>query len=306
MDNLAASNGEEGYYHIPTISIKDLAYGTYTLQLTATSAGSAAAGTARYEYVLDGVRIHNPLGNAATYQPGVVKDAYGLETNAVFTEVRDILLSYGDFNTDITDSTDGKMGAVFIDQVLEGQGTPVGTGVSTYEIGTYESVGPKNEVYLAAGQAIVLKVEEGNRYYVGLKSLTGAELTVNVSGIDLADPTSITLSHTTDMYYQVTPVGGYIVIQNANTTSGAILSITNLRTTNMTGPAENGGVLQVKKQEALALMEEFTAYLIEKQNAPQPDDDEEKLPTAEEQAQVNAQLANEIFTDVRRWLNEEV
>ena len=140
MDNLAVSNGEDGYYHIPTVTFKNLPYGTYTLQLIATAANANATGEKRYEYVIDGVRIHNPLGNAANYQSEVVQDAYDLETNAVFTEVRDILLSYGDFNTEIPDSTDGKMGAVFIDTIpagLENGGDTAGDGVPTYEIGTY-------------------------------------------------------------------------------------------------------------------------------------------------------------------------
>jgi hypothetical protein len=256
------------------------------------------------------VRIHNPLGNAANYHSEVVQDAYDLETNAVFTEVRDILLSYGDFNAEIPDSTDGKMGAVFIDTILAGGetgGDTAGEGIPTYAIGTYEDVGPKNEVYLSKGQAVVLKVEEGNYYYVGLKSLTGAEVTVNVSGIDLADPTAITLTHTTDMYYRVTPVAGYIVIQNGNT-DDAVLSITNLRTTNLTAPVENGGVLPVAQQEVTAMMDDFTAYLQEKQNAesdPQPSDPEEYIPSAQEQAQANAQMADILFTSVRQWLDAE-
>ncbi len=304
MDNLAMSGD---YYHIPTISFKDLPYGTYTLQLIATSASEGTEQT-RYEYYIDGVRIHNPLGNTTNYQSNIIKDAYGLETNAVFTEIRDVLLDYGDFNTEIPDSTDGKMGAVFIDWIQEGQGTgsdPVGTGVPTYQIGTFEKYGPKNEVYLSAGQAIVLKVAEGNTYYVGLKSLTGAAVTANVSGIDQADPTAIKLSHSTDLYYQVTPVNGYIVIQNGNT-DGAILSVTNLRTTNLTAAAPNGGILPVAQQEAVLMMRGFSAYMLEKQNEeqplPQPSEPEAEIPSAQEQAEANAQFANALFTSVRAWM----
>ncbi len=307
MDNLAMSGD---YYHIPTVTFKDLPYGTYTLQLIATVASTATA-EKRYEYYIDGVRIHNPLGNSATYQSQIVKDAYDLETNAVFTEVRDILLQYKDFNTDMSDSTDGKMGAVFIDWILDGQGSgndATGTGVPTYEIGTFKTYGPKNEVYLSAGQAIVLKVAEGNNYYVGLKSLTGKTVKANISGINQADPTSIEISHTTDMYYRVMPVNGYIVIQNGNT-DGALLSITNLRTTNLTAPAENGGILPVAQQEAVTMMAEFSAYMLEKQNEPEdipePSEPEEKLPSAQEQADKNLLMANTLFTSVRQWLETD-
>lgn len=305
MDNLAVSGD---YFHIPTIAFKKLPYGTYTLRLIATSASVATEET-RYEYYIDGVRIHNPLGNTTNYQTDIVKDAYGLETNAVFTEVRDVLLDYGDFNTEIPDGTDGKMGAVFIDWIQEGQGSgndSVGVGVPTYEIGTFEAYGPKNEVYLSSGQAIVLKVAEGNNYYVGLKSLTGAEVTANVSGIDLDEPTSITLAHSTDMYYRVTPVNGYIVIQNANT-DGAILSITNLRTTNLNKAVENGGILPVSSQEAVVMMQSFSAYMLEKQSKeedlPMPEEPENERPSAQDNAEANKKLANSLFTSVRQWLD---
>ena len=302
IDNLAASGD---YYHIPTVAFKELPYGTYTLQLIATAANMAVEGT-RYEYCIDGIRIHNPLGNTTNYQENVIKDAYGLETNAVFTEVRDILLDYGDFNADLPDSNDGKSGAVFIDWIQNDQGSgndPVGVGVPSYEIGTFETYGPKNEVYLSAGQAIVLKVAEGNTYYVGLKSLTGSEVTANISGIDQADPTAITLSHTTDLYYQVTPVNGYIVIQNGNTDE-ALLSITNLRTTNLNEVAKNGGILPVTEQEAVQTMKGFTDYLVNKPaEEVLPPEPQEQLPSAEEQAQANQQQATALFTAVRQWLD---
>ncbi len=301
MDNQSVSGD---YYHIPTVSFSNLPYGTYYLMLIATVAESEETGK-RYEYYIDGIRVYNPLGNTTNYQSDVVKYAYGLETNAVFTEVRDILLDYGSFTADQYQME----GAVFIDQIKPGQengNDQAGTGKPTYEIGTFEKYGPKNEVYLSAGQAIVLKVAEGNTYYVGLKSLTGAAVTANVSGIDQADPTAITLSHTTDMYYQVTPVDGYIVIQNGNTKEDAILSITNLRTTNLTTPAPNGGVLPVGQQEAIEMASQFSEYMIEKANEiPQPSEPEEIIPSVEEQTQAKLLMANTLFTSVRQWLGNE-
>ncbi len=307
VDNLAMSGD---YYHIPTVSFKALPYGTYSLQLIATSA-STATNTKRYEYYIDGVRVYNPLGNTTNYQNGIVKDAYGLETNAVFTEIRDVLLDYGDFNTGLPDSADGKMGAVFIDWIQEGQGSgsdSTGIGVPTYELGTFETYGPKNEVYLSAGQAIVLRVAEGNTYYVGLKSLTGTQVTANVSGITQDDPTAITLAHTTDMYYQITPVDGYIVIQNGST-DDSILSITNLRTTNLIAPVADGGILPVEPQEAVRMMRSFSTYMLEKQNQeaplPEPEEPEETVPSLEEQVQANLQLAQALFGAIRRWLENQ-
>lgn len=305
-DDLAVSGD---YFQVPTISFRKLPYGTYTLQLIATQAISQETGL-RHEYYIDGVRIHNPLGNTTNYQSTVVKNAYELETNAVFTEIRDVLLQYKDFNAGLSDSTDGKMGAVFIDWIRQGQGSGNDTpGIKnyTYEIGTYEDLGPKNEVYLKAGQGIVLKVAEGNNYFVGLKSLTGEAVTVNVSGIDLEqEPTAIQIAHSTDMYYRVNPVGGYIVIQNSNKEEGAILAITNLRATNLTKAPVNGGILPVAQQEAVAVISEFSEYMDEKANQtpilPQPEEPEQELPSLEEQAEAKQQLTAVLFEDVRQWL----
>ena len=309
MDNLAMSGD---YYHIPTIAFKKLPYRTYNLQLIAT-ATTASTNYKRFEYYIDGVRILNPLGNDVdTFQSETVKDAYGLETYSVFTSVRDILLDYEDFNKDLSDGTDNKMGAVFIDWIQDGQGNDgdsSGTGVPTYQIGTFEKYGPKNEVYLSPGQAIVLKVAEGNNYFVGLKSLNGKEVIANVSGITQANPTAISLTHTTDMYYQVKPIEGYIVIQNGGA-EGTILSITNLRTTNSLGPVSDGGVLDLTQAEAVEVISDYTAYVLARQeeleNEP-PAAPETEIPSADEQAQANISLANSLFTSVRQWLvpNEE-
>ena len=146
----------------------------------------------------------------------------------------------------------------------------------------------------------MLKVQEGNHYYVGLKSLEGGEVTVNVSGIDQAEPTEIVLSHTTDMYYRVTPVGGYIVIQNGSE-GEEILSITNLRTTNLTAPVDGGGILPVAEQEVIEVMGAFTEYMLNRP-APAVIPAPEKIPTVEEQVEANRLLIEALFADVRLWL----
>ena len=287
VDDLAVSGD---YYHIPTVSFGKLPYGTYSLMLVATEAVNAN-GSSRAQYYIDGVRVLNPLGNASNYQNGIVKEAYGLESNAVFTEVRDILIDNGSFNADKDDFE----GAVFIDQLKKGQAGAEqdAAKVTTYDVGVFEAYGPKNEVYLSSGQAIVLKVEEGNTYYVGLKSLKGGKVTANLSGIEDADPTAIEIGHTTDLYYRVTPVDGYIVIQNGSE-GEEILSITNLRTTNLTAPAPNGGVLRLAKAEAVAVMDEFTDYLLNKP--------EEPVLPEEEPVDENQQMTDALFTSVRQWI----
>ena len=248
----------------------------------------------RTEYHIDGIRIYKPLSAEMAADP-TIRDAYELELNASFTEVRDVLIDYDDFNVDMEDSTDGTAGAVFIDWIREWQGsgddTP-GVGMPTYEIGTFENYGPKNEVYLSSGQAIVLKVDPNNTYYVGLKSLDGNATIANLSGINTADPVAVQLSHTADLYYRVTPIDGYIVIQN-NNTDGALLSITNLRATNPYDPAPNGGVQAVSQAEALRVMRHFTKLLTEPEVLPE----EPVKPVDPIQA-----MTEVLFAAVRTWL----
>ena len=301
LNDLAVSGD---YYHIPTVAFKDLPYGTYSLQLVATVAVGADM-KLRTQYYVDGVRIHNPLGNTTNYYSSTVKDAYELENNAIFTEVRDILI---DKNNSFNADQDGFGGAVFIDQIKPGQGSgsdEVGEGVPTYVIGTFKDYGPKNEVYLSAGQAIVLKVKEGNTYYMGLKSLTGEPVTVNVSGIDKTQkPTTITITHSADMYYRVNPVDGYIVIQNGSE-GEAILAATNLRTTNMREPVADGGVVAVAPQMAVMMMRSFSARLQEPESDSNPDAPTEETKTPVQiQTEETLALASALFLSVRQWLDE--
>jgi hypothetical protein len=87
-------------------------------------------------------------------------------------------------------------------------------------------------------------------------------------------------------------VDGYIVIQNGNT-DGQLLSITNLRATNPTNPAVDGGVQAVSQAEAVRVMRRFTERL----NAPAVRPEE---PTVQEDPILT--LTKVLFTAVRTWL----
>lgn len=315
MDNLAMSGD---YYQIPTISFEKLTYGTYTVKLIATAATASVEGK-RYEYYIDGVRVYNPLGSVQNNADKEVRAAYGKELNATFTKVRDVLIDYNDFNTQIPDGADGKSGAVFIDWIQENQGSgsdSEGTALPTYEIGTFDKYGPKNEVYLSSGQAIVLKVNPQNTYYIGLKSLTGSAVKANISGIDGSDPVSINIEHTTDMYYEVTPVDGYIVIQNGSD-NDSVLSLTKLRTTNMYANSTDSGILEVSSEEAVSAVTTFTLRLKENENRPPETEETPDTGNTEKDSEegreedvtnlpdiadkINA-FANALFGDIRNWL----
>lgn len=213
IDNYAAS-GE--YYQIPTASFMDLEYGTYKVEIKV-FAKTTEAGT-RSTYYLDGIRIYNPVA-----EDSLVQEAYGDEASAVFKSVREILLDARKLTADETTAD----GVVFIDQQDNS------TGIETNVIGTYEEIGPKNEVYLAAGQAIAFKVNSSNTasYSVGLKAMTGSETIATVTNAE--GVSEYPIKATSDLYYELIPnENGLIVIKN---TGDDLLSVTKLKTCAATG-----------------------------------------------------------------------
>lgn len=239
VDNLAESNGETGYYQIPTVSFQDLTYGEYKVTIMVTTAAEG-----RSTYYLDGVRVYNPIQGLEEDQ--LVQDAYGAdhELNAVFQEVRDILVTQA--NLPEGDELPNNS-VVFIDQV-DGQ-----TGVTTSEVGTYVEYGPKNEVYLAPGQSIAFQVATGSNshYYLGLKGPAGATQAEATSG---TGKMQIGICGSCDMYYEVTPnADGIVMVKN---TGENLLSITKLRTTS-DSEDENAGIVGASVSELLAYADTF-------------------------------------------------
>ena len=238
MDNFSLS-GE--YFQIPTLSLhekyvrdaagknvkdengnnvlEELGFGTYTVKLTVVPKTDDADGdgtkTTRYTYTLDGIRIYNPIQNLEGDE--TVQKAYGEEElNASFVEVRDILLD----QTSI-DANGGMLGGVvFLDQVPHSdpnygsEDDQTGLPSDNYEdtVGVYTCYGPKNEVYLASGQSIAFIPKEGMHYYVGLKSPTGETVCVNI--LKDGEEQLLKLDHTTDLYYEITPDEGIVLIGN--------------------------------------------------------------------------------------------
>ncbi len=239
VDNLAVSNGETGYYQIPTVSFQDLTYGEYKVTIMVTTAAEG-----RSTYYLDGVRVYNPIQGLEEDQ--LVQDAYGAdhELNAVFQEVRDILVTQA--NLPEGDKLPNNS-VVFIDQVEEQ------TGVTTSEVGTYVEYGPKNEVYLAPGQAIAFRVSTGSNlhYYLGLKGPDGATQAEATSG---TGKMQIDICGSCDMYYGVTPnANGIVMVKN---TGKNLLSITKLRTTS-DSEDENARIVSASVSELLAYADTF-------------------------------------------------
>lgn len=229
IDNVSTSGD---YYQIPTLSFENLDYGTYTVVITAGAQGQGTSGT----YYLDGIRVYNPLKGNTT-----AEDAYDKagESNAKYIKLRDTLLANGFGITD--ESTPG---SVFIDRIDEQNGVTVGTKDD------YEKYGPKNEVYLAKGQAIAFEIDgyqnSKNNVFVGLKALNKAT-TATITN----DSEKITkeINSSSDLYYQITPTSsGRVVIKN---NSDNILSITKLRITNASAVSATSSEVKLMATPAL-------------------------------------------------------
>lgn len=246
VDNYAQSNGSEGYYQIPTVSFTGLDYGTYTVKLT------VGAAEGRSTYYLDGIRVYNPLAeNTEDLDSDMtVNEAYGDEAGAVFREIRDYLLTTdetGELDPDATID-----GPVFLDQTADGQGG------YTNSVGEYFEYGPKNEVYLAKGQAITFAILDADKVCVGLKAPAGETKAAVVNG-SLTETTGYDIKAASDLFYEVTPYKvtnadgsetSYVYIRNDGPN---LLSVTKLKTT---GAAE---FAPVKLADVISYSNSFAA-----------------------------------------------
>lgn len=206
VDNQAESGD---YYQIPTVSFTGLDHGTYTVKLTV-----AATSDGRSTYYLDGIRVYNPLSYEQEAD-STVSGAYGDEVGAVFTEVRDILIDTANVDEDGTASLSG---AVFLDKHKD-------STEGTYSVGEYEEYGPKNEVYLAKGQAVAIATGSLDKISIGLKAPEGETKATVTNSVDISP---IPIGSASDLYYQVTAnEQGFVVVQN---TGDNLLAITKVKT----------------------------------------------------------------------------
>lgn len=206
VDNKAESGD---YYQIPTVSFTGLDHGTYTVKLTV-----AATSDGRSTYYLDGIRVYNPLSSEQEAD-STVSGAYDDEVGAVFTEVRDILIDNANINEDGTASLSG---AVFLDKHKDNT-------EGTYSVGEYEAYGPKNEVYLAKGQAVAIATGSLDKISIGLKAPEGETEATVTNSVDISP---IPIGSASDLYYQVTAnEQGFVVVEN---TGDNLLAITKVKT----------------------------------------------------------------------------
>ena len=227
-----SSNDPNALYQVPVMKISGLPYGKYTAKIVAsyqslfdhTKAGS-------YKFYLDAIRIYDPTGNLNdTANNAYVADGEGWPE---YKELRNLVITASE--NDAIGDTDVIEGIVFID------GATSDGADNTASVSDYKSYGPNNELYLAYGQAVAADLNatatagEVASIQLAVKTV-GGEGEIEVYGIDGNGNKTVAVSETistaTDMYYDITELNGMtLVIKNAGTSSDAIISITNIKTT---------------------------------------------------------------------------
>lgn len=226
--NWVVSNSEDpnALYQIPVVKVDGLDYGTYNVTIEVFYSKYFDKTTkSQYSFWLDAIRVYNPMGENG--------NSYYTQDNEGYPQYIKLHDALADGTAKPDDKTD-KM--VFID------------GGSTADIATYANYGPNNEVYLMKGQAITFKIPQNanvDSIQIGAKAPDGktAKMVVNSS-----EP--IELNTATEMYYTISSGADQFTISN---TGDGILSLTNLKITYKTKPAENEKVtlaaLDTQEQE---------------------------------------------------------
>ena len=227
VNNLFVAHGSDKYgYNTPCWTVDGMAYDTYTVVVR------YVKGTT-YGLAIDGFRVTNTLNpdNATT------KDFYAAvhEDNMQTSEIRNMVLAQAYVSNAIFDMSDKMyrvgvnevLDAVFDDKdvisgatIIDSNGT-VDTNVTVDE--NLVNIGPKNEIYLKNGQAVVMQIPSTySTVQVGMRSLTGTPVQYKINTEEK------TMNSTVDMYYKVSLAEGKLVIQNV---SGGILALTKLKVT---------------------------------------------------------------------------
>lgn len=143
-----SADASNALYQVPVLKVENLPWGTYKAEIIPTYHKAYDDQYQKgeynsYRFYLDAIRIYDPAKPDGEHYKEIeeVYEKDG-EFNPQFKEIRDILLNAK--NT----SAVTEIGAVFVD----------GNGALT-DIEDYKAYGPKNEVYLAPGQAISFNLE---------------------------------------------------------------------------------------------------------------------------------------------------
>ncbi len=192
-------------YQVPVIKLSGLDHGTYhvTIQVAYMTAFDHQPNDSLYTFVLDSIRIYDPVNPAEA--DTVITDAYKAdgEFNPTYTLIKDKILDPTKINNSESSVTTIK-GVVFIDGMNK-----------TDNAFDYSNPGPNNETYLAVGQYVTFKIQtnfEPDKTMIGAKIASGTSVTLTVSyttGEDNQQHTITngkTITTATDMYYELAAI----------------------------------------------------------------------------------------------------
>lgn len=217
-----------GYgYNTPCWTVDGMTYGTYTVVVR------YVKGTT-YGLAIDGFRVTNTLNPSDATTQNFYADVgeAGMQTS----EIRNMVLKQAEvYNLadnwykvgnevidavyDAEDAARIINGAVLIKQNYDQNG-----GTDVQVTSDLVNIGPKNEIYLNPGEAVVMTVPTTyTTVQVGMRSLTGDTVTYQINSDAEKE-----MKSTVDMYNKVNLAEGKLVIQNV---TGGILALTKLKVT---------------------------------------------------------------------------
>lgn len=222
VNNLFVQHGTDKYgYNTPCWTVDGMAYGQYTVVVRYVKG-------ATYGLAIDGFRVTNTLNPDNATTRGFYADVD--EANMQTAEIRNMVLAKADVpaladnwykvGNDVIDAVFDDKDVISGAAIIASNGT-VNTNVTVDK--DLVNIGPKNEIYLNQGEAVVMTVPTTyTTVQVGMRSLTGTPVQYKINTEEK------TMNSTVDMYYKVVPVEGKLVIQNV---SGGILALTKLKVT---------------------------------------------------------------------------
>lgn len=251
VNNLFVQHGTDKYgYNTPCWTVDGMTYGTYTVVVR------YVKGTT-YGLAIDGFRVTNTLNPSDATTNGFYADVG--EANMQTAEIRNMVLAQANVNNAIFGMSAPMyqvgvkevLDAVFDDKdVISGAAIIASNGTVNTNVTVDKdlvNIGPKNEIYLEPGQAVVMQFTKTYAsVQVGMRSLTGAAVTYQINS-----ETAKTMNSTVDMYYPVKLVGNMLVIRNTSE-NDEILALTKLKVTSATTASTNdSGVIPETTPEAI-------------------------------------------------------
>lgn len=249
VDGYYEGNDDEGttLYQLPVVKVTDLTRGKYqvTLQMMCRSYESGKEGY----FILDGIRLYNPLDSADT------ADYNAKEQNTTVECVRDMVLGTSDLANqgvlELDSIPDGAKAALVSNDgtstAIEAMGATVTEvlgedSFATNSLDDYLVSGPKGEIYLPGGSAVAFVAEADPN--TADKTMQIEAKTVNTSSagagstllnVGDAKQQTISINSKTAMYYELDMslckhvTGNKYLVILTNQPGGADISLTNLK-----------------------------------------------------------------------------